>query len=178
MKITFIFLGEKGQGPCAAAFHGQQCEFFPDFPIGLKFHPACCDKTGCTCECIFQCATKDHVKTLIESSLADSDFLKCTRDVESVEQAEDWKETACQKECSKREKISCRMEGGCIKNVCKFCVKDELCKNASNQTESQMKLENKKDNVSTVEEGKDALKKSLIEQMKRAWAKLSLLDDL
>ena len=53
-----------GSGFCADLFMGKACPFYPDYPsprIDAKAHPACCDGKGCSCECIYQCSTRQDI---------------------------------------------------------------------------------------------------------------------
>ncbi len=61
---AIIFLGERGRGPCAETFEGKDCPYYPVLPMIQRLHPACCDKLGCYCECIYYCANVNQVSTL------------------------------------------------------------------------------------------------------------------
>ncbi len=81
----------KGTGPCSDPFYGSECEYFPEFAINVRFAPACCDATGCLCECVYQCATRPQITTLLESSLINHEFHGCNARAKSEEEGEKWR---------------------------------------------------------------------------------------
>lgn len=87
----------KGIGPCSSSFLGRECPFYPTFPIGVKFAPACCDGDGgCRCECIYQCATRAQIVTLLEANVLNYRYLGCTTGVGSERQGEEWRRAKCE----------------------------------------------------------------------------------
>ena len=130
-----------GRGPCADLFKGEECAFYPDYPLKGKAFPACCDANGCSCECIYTCTTRHQIMELLQKKLNQTHFEKCTSSISSLDQVLDWKLEQCKKSngsfahrqaikrCGKKgSDVSCARSGTCIKNrrgkdECRFCFR-------------------------------------------------------
>ncbi|XP_059078760.1 uncharacterized protein LOC131877163 isoform X2 [Tigriopus californicus] len=127
----------EAQGPCVKSFMGEECKYYPEFPISMKVYPACCDETGCQCECIYQCTQTDQIRVLLSTHLLEKDFLECSTQLSGRGEAQEWKENRCEE--TKREHYSqmehecarngsgpvCIKQGTCIRDICKFCLRWE-----------------------------------------------------
>ena len=130
-----------GRGPCADLFKSEECPFYPDYPSMGKAYPACCDRKGCSCECIYTCSTRQDMFTKLANSLNDTYFNKCTTSISSINEGNEWKLEQCKKskgsidhrdkikECRQRKrKVTCAKSGLCIrhkygKDECRFCYR-------------------------------------------------------
>jgi hypothetical protein len=188
-----------GSGPCAEAFFGRECQYFPQFAVFTRFHPACCDKAGCACMCMYDCTTANTIRVSLETHLADSLFHECTTNVSSNEDAVRWKEARCKAsenddnynltaaECvANGTKPICIRSGTCIGDICKMCYRWECDKIADIGT--VLKPKANKDSSEKAKTSRSGVKKDeeegvkgntsnkIIVSMEKAWQELSALD--
>lgn len=114
----------------------------------MKVYPACCDETGCQCECIYQCTQTDQIRVLLSTHLLEKDFLECSTQLSGREQAQQWKDERCEEtklehysqmehECARNgSEPVCIKQGTCIRNICKFCLRWECGEIWSNLSSS------------------------------------------
>jgi len=58
-------------------------KYYSSTLLSPQFAPACCDKSGCSCNCITSCATRHQIKVLLEANVVDHKFRGCTVNVSS-----------------------------------------------------------------------------------------------
>ena len=87
--------GETSTGVCAKLFQREKrkCRY------GLRFvfYPACCDRNGCKCTCIYICETKKGVRNRLNNAAELHDFenSKCTNKVISRKHGKRWRDKEC-----------------------------------------------------------------------------------
>lgn len=139
---------------------------------------------GCLCQCIFQCTTRTQIMTLLESNVVNYEFLECTTQVKSEDEAEAWKQSECDEsqtgpefqrvadECNRNgTRPACVKQGVCIRSVCKFCYRWECL-----DSESDAKSPTTTSGPAPLGSGLEMLKRTIIHRLRKAWGRLAALN--
>lgn len=100
--------GKRSTGVCHKLFEKEKkkCRY------GFRgvWHPACCDRKGCKCTCIYLCETKKGIMDRLnnEAALHDFENSKCTNKVSSQTEGMRWRDKECRHSTKRKGTQGCQ----------------------------------------------------------------------